>query len=129
MLGGRLVYHPMHTQEADPNRPDHINQALIDLGYQLEVPEHQRDTKKDIKGRKINWHNRYEVPASGFEQGSDIATYAGVVLSSVSSYESKYGFGVKQSLHWHPSLVKVVYEYMQRIKREKEASKKEKAGA
>lgn len=123
MLGSRLVYHPKHTQEADPHRPDHVNQALIDLGHQVEVPENQRDTKRDIKGRKVNWHNRYEIPSSGFDEGTKQARHAGVVLSSVTSYQSKYGFEVRQSLHWHPSMVKVVYEYMQRIKRDKEAAK------
>jgi phage regulator Rha-like protein len=126
MLGSRLVYHPKHTQEADPHRPDHVNQALIDLGYQVEVPDGQRDTKRTIKNRKVTWHNRYEIPKSGFDEGSKQARHAGVVLSSVSSYQSKYGFEVRQSLQWHPNMVKVVYEYMQRIKRDKEAAKEKK---
>jgi hypothetical protein len=122
LLGGRLVYHEKHTIEPDSNRPEATNQALLDLGFQVEIPENQRDTSRKYKGRNIPWHVRYEIPAEGI--GTDeIAIHAGVVLTSVASTETKYGFNAKQSLRWAPTMVKAVYEYMQQIKRAKEQSK------
>jgi len=122
LLGGRLVYHEKQTIEPDSNRPEATNQALLDLGFQVEIPENQRDTSRKYKGRNIPWHVRYEIPAEGI--GTDeIAIHAGVVLTSVASTETKYGFNAKQSLRWAPTMVKAVYEYMQQIKRAKEQSK------
>ena len=121
MLGvKRLPKRPGIEKPADGSQaPRAVNQALIDLGYQ-EVD--RRVTDQKVKGKLIGYDHRYKPL-----HVSDVtmqATYAGAILTIISGGSSRYNFRVQVSWKWSRDVIKPLFEYMQKLIRDKQQSQR-----